>query len=1048
MPPCSAGSSSYVIGMLDLPSGPHGALAHDIYRSVVTRLRARIPRVTYRLQLNREFGFGDALAIVDYLDALGISDVYLSPCFKARPDSLHGYDVIDHTQFNPTIGTRADFDRLTDALRARGMGLLLDTVPNHMGIGSGGNPWWSDVLENGPGSLYADHFDIDWKPLKAELENKVLLPVLGDHYGRVLERGELSLHYDEGAFAVRYYEMKLPLNPRTYRAALEPTLPELVEALGEVHDTVLELQSILTGLDHLPSGPETRRVKVIERHREKEMLKRRLHTLVSGSPLLLGALERSLALLNGRPGEPRSFDGLHRLLEAQAYRLSYFRVAAEEINYRRFFDVNDLAALRMENPVVFAGSHRLLLELVGEGRVTGLRIDHPDGLWNPAAYLHSLQRGVFAEHCWRVFLRLREREADDVERADQEEFHRLLPSLLARWERDAEADPERARPLYVVVEKILGVGERLPDDWATHGTTGYEFGVLACGLLVDPAGERPLTALYQRLVDQRTSFPSLAHDKKQLVLRTALASELSVLGHALNRISERNRHYRDFTLGALTHALGEAIAWFPVYRTYVAEQDETVSLRDRQAIERAIRMARRGSPVTDPSVYGFVKAALLLELPGSPEEKARVREFVMKFQQLTGPVMAKGLEDTAFYVYNRLVALNEVGGDPDRFAVSLAEFHRANEERQRHFPHAMLATSTHDSKRSEDVRARIAVLSEVPERWAAAVEELRAATLPLRTELEGEWAPDANDEYLFYQTVVGSLPFGIGRHARLDDEALAAYADRVVAYMHKAIKEAKLHTSWINPDLDYEAAVERFVRGALQPGGRFLDVLVGPSDAQGGEAEVSAPIGRLAAYHGMWGSLSQLLIKLTAPGVPDVYQGNELWQLRLVDPDNRQPVDLNRRRELLAALDAAPDRQALAAELVAHAEDGRVKLHVTRTALALRRELPALFAAGDYRAVGAEGAFAEHVVAFARLHGHEEVVTVAPRWSARLATRHPGDALRPPTGALWGDTRLPLPPGRYRERCTGRWLIVDGGHLPLARLLDAFPVALLHRTTP
>ncbi|MCK6588497.1 MAG: malto-oligosyltrehalose synthase [Polyangiaceae bacterium] len=1024
-------------------SAPQGAeselLAEEIFDRAATKLaEARVPIATYRVQFNRAFTFEDATARVQYLSDLGVSDLYASPFFRARPDSTHGYDLVDHNALHSFIGLREQFNRMTDALAERQMGLLLDFVPNHMGIGNE-NAWWMDVLENGPSSLFAPFFDIDWAPLKVELYNKVLLPILGDHYGRVLENGELRLEYEQGAFFLHYYEKIFPINPRTYPIILEPLLPKLIKALGEEHDTVLEFQSILTGLGHLPPRTETHRSKVMERRREKEILKRRLASVIDGAWGLAAALQERLATLNGQKGSPRSFDALDAILEEQAYRLSFWRVAAEEINYRRFFDVNDLAAIRMENPAVFAQAHKLVLELIGERRVTGLRIDHPDGLWEPISYFKSVQRAVLLERLRRYVA-----ESPQDSRARSVPWDRLEPMMRRLVERASRNEPGSpiTRPLYMVVEKILARGESLPDDWPVHGTSGYEFATYVSGLFVDAASERAMTDLYHRFIGREVDFESLVYEKKKLILRTAMASELNVLAHGLNRISERDRHSRDFTLGALKDALREVIASFPVYRTYVNERGDPMSEHDRMAIMRAIRLARRRNPTTDASIFEFVRAILMQEVPSSVREEDRSLwcEFVMKFQQLTGPVMAKGLEDTAFYNYNRLVSLNEVGGEPERYGQSAQLFHRVNADRQRLWPCSMLTTSTHDTKRGEDVRARISVLSELPQAWEGAIRRLSGAAEKFKTDLDGQLAPDRNEEYLLYQTLIGSYPAkaallaegggGAGAGAAPEKD----YIDRIVAYMRKATKEAKVNTSWINANPEYDAALETFVRGLLSPEGPFALHL--------------APLALLCAYHGMWGALSQALLKLTAPGVPDIYQGNEMWDDSLVDPDNRRPVDYNVRAAALAEVRARRgEGRDLARELTQTAADGRIKLFVTMVALEARRNLREAFGSqAAYIPQTAAGPHAEHVVAFTRRAGEEEVVVVAPRLTAKLC----GGRREPPLGAIWSETRIMIAEGRFMNLFTGETVSAeerDGGSaLLLDQVLADFPVALLSRT--
>ncbi|XXX80379.1 malto-oligosyltrehalose synthase [Sorangium sp. So ce134] len=1024
----------------------------------------RLPRATYRVQLNKDFTFEQARSVVAYLDALGVSDLYSSPFFKARPESLHGYDLVDHNALNPAIGGRDDLDRLTGELAAHGMGLLLDFVPNHMGVGTSDNAWWNDVLENGPSSLYAPFFDIDWAPLKTELKQKVLLPVLGDHYGRVLERGELKIEFEHGAFVLRYFDHVFPVNPRTYGMVIGPLVPSLTAALGEEHDALLELQSILTGLRNLPPRTETQRAKVIERRREKEVLKRRLAALVADSPDVAAAVAEGVERINGKVGEPRSFDPLEAMLEEQAYRLSFWRTAAEEINYRRFFDINELAAIKMEHRPVFTEAHRLVFELCERGQVTGLRIDHPDGLWDPIGYFEDLQRGYLVERCRRRFLAEAagepEPSREDLRRRPPAaaRFAKLEPAIRAVIEERAGAGGAHAsplaRPMYVVVEKILARGETLPEAWSIHGTSGYDFAAAVGELFVDSSSEASMTAIYERFIGDQLEFDTLVYEKKKVILRTALASELNVLTHALNRLTERDRRFRDFTLGSLNDALREVIACFPVYRTYVNERTPTISDHDRVAIGRAVALARRRNPTMEGSIFTFLRSVLMLDPDLSRDEDRRpFCEFVMKFQQLTGPVMAKGLEDTSFYIYNRLVSLNEVGGEPERYGASVLAFHRANVQRQKTWPHSMLATSTHDTKRSEDVRARISVLSEIPSAWEEALQRAAAAAAPLKAEIEGRLAPDSNEEYLFYQTLLGSLPIepllGAPAGPRAPEgDALSAYTDRLVDYMRKATKEAKVNTSWIDAQPEYDAAVEAFVRKATASA-EVLGALL--------------PLARVVAVHGMWGSLSQTLLKLTSPGVPDIYQGNEVWDFSLVDPDNRRPVDYASREKALAEIRARWNGGdlTLARELCAEARDGRIKLFVTHVALELRRRHPALFGAdGAYAPRAVIGERETHVVAFAR-RGQEDgrsVVVVAPRFSARLL----GGACAPPTGKAWAGTFVDVEPGLYTDLFTGAEIEAspsaplprdaaatsepkDGAVLPLDRVLSDFPVALLLR---
>jgi (1->4)-alpha-D-glucan 1-alpha-D-glucosylmutase len=679
----------------------------------------RIPTATYRLQFNRHFTFAQAREIVPYLHALGISDCYASPYFQAGAESLHGYDITDHNKLNAAIGSREEYDAWIAELRAREMGQVLDFVPNHMGIADARNLWWNDVLENGPSSAYAGYFDIDWQPLKSDLRDKVLIPILGDQYGRVLERGELKVHFDAGRFFLRYFDHEFPIAPGTYRHILEIALEQLSDHKEE--DFYAEVQSIMTALEYLPRRTERDPERSAERAREKEIIKRRLERRSQEAPLVQESIEKALTIINGTPGDPRSFDLLDALLSDQAYRLAFWRVAAEEINYRRFFDINDLAAIRMEVPEVFEETHRLLFELIVSGAVTGLRIDHPDGLYLPNEYFGKLQK----------------RAADAL--------GRLLP--------------DDGRAIYLLLEKILSGDEALPDDWPVHGTTGYDFMNDAIGLLVDSSAERALTSAFHKFIGHNLHFGHLVYAKKRLVMRLSLANDVNVLGAMFDRLSEKNRWYRDYTLDVLTLAVRETIACFPVYRTYLAP-GHPASETDRLVIERAVAAAKRRNPAIEGSVFNFLRDILLFRFPENLDEAGRDEHihFVLKFQQTTGPIMAKGLEDTAFYIYNRLAALNEVGGEPQRFGLRVEEFHRRNQVRCQHWPATLLATSTHDTKRSEDVRARMAAISEIPELWRQSLSKWRRANRRWKKPVDENEAPDGDEEYLYYQTLLGSWP--------------------------------------------------------------------------------------------------------------------------------------------------------------------------------------------------------------------------------------------------------------------------------------------------
>lgn len=947
-----------------------------------------IPTATYRLQLNKTFTFRDAVNIIPYLNALGISHVYVSPYLRARPGSMHGYDIIDHNTLNPEIGTPEDYELFVSTLHAHGMGQILDIVPNHMGVMGSDNLWWLDVLENGEASDYAEFFDIDWEPIKDELQGKVLVPILADQYGNVLESGELQLVFDveRGEFSIFYHQHRFPVDPVEYPRILTFQMERLQEKIAANDVNFLELQSVATAFGHLPGrrglSPEGR----TERNREKEVQKNRLATLADRSSEIRDFLKATVELFNGTPKMPHSFDPLHELIKAQVYRLAQWRVAADDINYRRFFDINDLAALRMENEVVFDNTHRLVLELVGQGKIDGLRIDHPDGLYDPAEYFDRLREGLSRE---------RKGEAGDF---------------------------------YVIAEKILTDKERLRKDWPLNGTTGYEFTNLVNGLFVDSSAAYKMQRTYESFCDRRVVFKDIVYASKHLILDAVLANELNVVANLLSRIALASRHTCDFTLNSLRGALAEIIANFPVYRTYVS--DRSVSDEDKLYVEQAVAAARRRSSVADLSVFEFIRRVLLIEVQGSEPgyyTRAIIR-FAMKFQQVTSAVMAKGVEDTAFYRYSRLVSLNEVGGDPDKFGTSVEEFHRANQQRLACWPHSMLSSSTHDSKRSEDVRARINVLSELPDAWRVAVRRWRGWNRNKKRLVDGAPTPTRNDEYLLYQTLVGIWP-----SENLDDVGWSNLAERIEQYAVKAAREAKDRTSWANTNVEYEDALLAFTRGLLERANtnRFLADF--------------AQFHRRLARSGMFNSMSQTLLKLTCPGLPDIYQGNEVFHFSLVDPDNRRPVDYAVRQQLLQK-----DRESLVAGATNGTAD--LKLYLTQKTLAVRRDKPALFQLGNYRPLKVSGQATNHVVAFAREHEGRSAIVAVPRLCATLLGES-HDSIS--DAKMWGETRVEIMNSEaacYHDVFTGECYPLGNqdvqGSLLVAKLFRHFPVALLLSDSP
>jgi (1->4)-alpha-D-glucan 1-alpha-D-glucosylmutase len=978
-----------------------------------------IPAATYRLQLNRCFTFADAAGLVNYLAELGVSDCYVSPVLAARSGSLHGYDVVRHDALNPELGGEAAFAPFAEALRSRGLGLLVDIVPNHMGIADPGNAWWQDLLANGPASACASCFDIDWATPRPGLAGKVLLPVLGGPFGEVLAAGELLLALEDGGLFLRYFDHRFPLSPQSWprllrpaggrlrrRAGADASLPAALSRLGALLDELQEAPALS------PAGPGVRRPPRSSRLRLATW-QRLLGALLATHPALDRALRAELGTFNRARRSPRGMARLEALLDAQHYRLCHWRPGIEGLNYRRFFDVNDLAGLRVEEARVFQATHRLLFRLVQRDWVTGFRVDHPDGLYDPERYFARLQAGCRA--------------------------------ALAAGGRE-DASPEPSRPFYVVAEKILSGEETLPPAWAVHGTTGYEFLARLNGLFVAEQNGRAFRQLYARFSGVSGTFSRTAYECRRHVLEWLFPAELERITLRLEGIAEQHRDSRDFSRANLRVALLETIASFPVYRTYVTARG--VSPEDRAVVRRALAEARRRNPRQPGAVFDFLGRVLALEHPpGLDRAQRRERvDFVQRFQQLTGPVVAKGVEDTALYRFFPLASLNVVGGDPERFGEPLDAFHRWVAERQRLWPHGLSATSTHDTKRSEDVRARLNVLSEMPELWERAVLRWRAFNRHLRTPVHGRPAPDHNEEYLLYQMLVGAWPLG-GSPLRKRGGGRPAgqpwtdFPARIQGYMEKALREAKQHTSWIEPNARYEAAVSRFVAEILRPvaANRFLADLEGFLPA----------VVRAGLYNG----LSQTLLNIVLPGVPDFYQGSELWDFSLVDPDNRQPVDFERRRALLARVQAlaAQDSAAGAEALLREPEDGAVKLFLIHQGLSFRRTRPALFAYGAYLPLTVQGRRQSQVVALARLlpdavAPRQAVLAAAGRFFLTAGLPHP------PIGeAAWGDTRLVLPEAlalaRFRCVLTGRTVsaLSEGGApcLPLPSVFRHLPVALL-----
>ena len=934
---------------------------------------------------------------------------------------MHGYDITDHNAINPEIGTEQELRELAAKLNAHGMGLVLDIVPNHMGVGQGDNPWWQDVLENGRSSEYGAFFDIDWEPFKSELCNKVLIPILGDQYGTELESGHIKLNFEDNRFFISYYERQLPIDPQSLPIIFEPLgdLRAHAEAVAIPEDDRSQFETILWDMRQLPPHTTTNPELAIRRREQIAGLRRRLGGLLEISPQIRQLIEAAVNLCNGQLGNPQSFDALHRLLEAQPYRLAHWRVSAQEINYRRFFDINDLVGLRMEDPRVFAATHILLRRLLSDGLVSGLRIDHPDGLLNPVQYFIRAQMLYAASQCCGP---------EPIPPLADNGIESEVQALFGHhdW-------MHMQAPLYLLTEKILEHGEDLPLKWPVDGTVGYDFANLVNRVFIDTRNARPFTNLYRRFIGGPLDFDTLVYDAKRLIMQTSLSSEVTVLSHMLEQIANSDRHARDFTRPALTEAIGDTIACFPVYRTYIDERG-SVSERDSRYIDEAIVSAKRRNPGTAASLFDFLRSILLLNVPNLSDEDYRRRlNFTLKFQQLTGPVMAKGLEDTVCYVYNRFVSLNEVGGAPKEFGITLDEFHRGNLKRAEQWPYSMLATSTHDTKRSEDVRARLNIISEIPRAWATHSMRWRRVNRAKKHPLsDGRLVPDFNEEYLLYQTLIGAWPL----HMNTEQER-HSFIERIKSYMGKALHEGKVNLSWVNQNPEYIQALDKFIDRILRPGTESR-----PNQFLAQLEQFLKPL----IYFGLINSLSQTLIKLTAPGVPDTYQGNELWDFSLVDPDNRRPVDYDTRQRFLDDFVSRSQEPTplpgLCAEMLVNHDDGRLKLWTTMRALNFRREHATLFQSGVYVPLHAIGNQSEHVIAFARELDAQSAITVVPRFAHTLMK---GEVL-PPIGSAWGDTELAVTRASadYENILTGELLRSSNTRTLLCHEVFAhFPIALL-----
>jgi len=990
---------------------PEKTIDLDIKECIEQMLRteARAPLSTYRLQMHKGFTFADAQAILPYLKQLGVGDCYAAPVFEARPGSAHGYDVTRHDRFNPELGGDEGFEKFATALKNAGMGLLLDIVPNHMGVGND-SVWWQDVLENGRASEYAEYFDIDWTPLKPDMQDKLLLPILGAQYGEELEKKRIQVVVENGWFRIRYFDHSVPVAPRM----IPMIFPESEQdALGVPQS----FRDLLKELAHIPPHETTDPALAAQRREQLKEIKPRVQQAILSKemqPVIACALER----INGVEGDPHSFDGLHALLEAQPYRLAYWRVSAEEVNYRRFFDINDLVGLRMENPAVFAATHCLIRRILARKQITGLRIDHADGMFNPRQYLIRLQLLYVASQC-----KGEAPQGPTVASGIETDIREAIRGY--DWTSVQGA-------LYVVVEKILEPKESLPREWPVRGTSGYDFIHFGNQVFIQQQNEERFTEFYEKLIDRTLDPDEVIYRSKLNVMQISLASEVYVLTNLLSRIASADRRARDFTDNILEAVIRETIACFPVYRTYIDDRGQYTE-RDRAFIRKATVLAKHRNADIDASAFDFLEKTLLLHERSGEEIDQHDLYFALKFQQLTGPVMAKGVEDTAFYVYNRFVSSNEVGSSIKTFGISSDLFHEANIERLKHSPDAMLATSTHDTKRSEDVRNRLNVLSEMKYEWPSYVNRWKRMNARFKRTLEdGRVAPDANEEYLIYQTIISAWPLGMK-----DNHDRQEFLNRLQQYMTKALSEAKVNLSWINPNPQYIEAVHGFLKDILMP------------DTAGREPRFVATLKSLLPVVEIFGavnSLAQVVLKIASPGVPDFYQGTEIWDLSLVDPDNRRPVHYKERIEALAVMQERCAREgplAVCRDVQQTLPDGRIKLWTTHRALMTRNRFADIFRRGAYTAFTATNGHAQHAIAFLR---GDQVLQVVPRFACTLM----GDKARLPLGDVWGDSALVVPNSSgavFENVFTGEHIQADAdGKLRLRSVFAEFPVAMLVKT--
>jgi len=924
-----------------------------------------VPSATYRLQLNPDFGFSAVEALADYFHQLGISHIYASPVFAAQKGSTHGYNVTDPNEINTELGSVQQFEKLLAVLKEHGIGWIQDIVPNHMAFDSK-NRMLMDVLEYGIASQFYEYFDIDWHHHYESMKGKVLAPFLGKFYGECLENGEIQIIYDERGLSVRYYELKFPLCIASYSKFLSTDLYRLENELGKDHPDFLRFVTLIASFQvpHNQNDPG-------KYHEHIDASKDVLWRLYNSHPNIKTFIDGNLQLMNGKKGDAASFDGLDDLLSEQFFRLSFWKVATEEINYRRFFNINQLISVRVEDERVFRSTHVFISKMLWKGDFSGVRIDHIDGLYDPEQYVQHL----------------RENNAEN----------------------------------YIVVEKILHIDEELPANWPIEGTTGYDFLNQVNGVLCARQNDKRFERIYSKFINRFLQYESLVADKKRLIIGRHMAGDIDQLAHLLKCLSGKDRFARDITLYGLRRALVEILALFPVYRTYINRQP--IDEADRKYITEVIKRAKETAPAFILELE-FIEQFLLLNIPtrNSLAAEKEYLNFVMRFQQLSGPLMAKGLEDTVFYIYNKLISLNEVGGSPDRFGISLVEFHFFNKKRAARWPNTMNTTSTHDTKRGEDLRARLTVLSELPNEWGGKLATWYKLNKNKKENTKVKEIPEKNDEYFLYQTLLAAFPF--------NEQEQAGFIERIKSYMVKAVREAKVHTAWLKPDEAYENGFTSFIERILTPSedNRFLTDFI--------------PFQRKIAHYGVLNSLSQTLLKLTCPGVPDFYQGSELWDLNLVDPDNRRPVNYDIRINYLAEIKNCEENNLVAfiRELLASVHDGRIKLYIIYRVLQIRRQYRDLFRSATYLPLNTHGKYKNHVIAFARHNGTHWSVTIVPRFISSLV-----DVDSIPLAQIWEDTTVEIPehaPGLWKHVFSGKEIQCNR-RVDLSVLLEDCPVALM-----